>query len=125
MKTSTARSRIVDTQVERDIETVIKLDTLLKQALRGDRCAVGAIAIAFGSILLEQAEAALGPDYAHEASDVLQDFFVCLVEGDVRIHPARGRAISWMCGVIRAIARKYRGDRDWEWDIDSDVDDEL
>jgi hypothetical protein len=31
-----------------------------------------------------------------------------------------GRAIQWMCGVVRAISRKYRGERYWDWDIDDD-----
>jgi DNA-directed RNA polymerase specialized sigma24 family protein len=135
MKTSNARSRNVEARSnlsahdvppisEQELQTVIELDEVLAHALRGDRRAVGAIAVAFGPLLLEEAEAALGRDYAQDAADVLQEFFLAMVEGDVRLRPVHGRALRWMCGVVRAIARKYRGDRDWEWDVDSDVDDE-
>jgi hypothetical protein len=106
--------------LEKEVRLVIEIDDLLARALAGDRSAVGAIAVGLGPLLLEEAEGVLGRDYAHEASDVRQEFYISLLEG-VRVRPAYGRAISWMCGVVRAIARKYRADRDWDCDIDDEL----
>ena len=50
--------------------------------------------------------------YEHEAEDVLQDFFVALLERRSRFTPARGRAIPWMCEAVRALARE----RNPDWD---------
>ncbi len=50
--------------------------------------------------------------------DVVQDFFASTLEGQSRFRPAHGRPISWMCGVVRAMARKARGDRLREWGMD-------
>jgi len=52
----------------------------------------------------------LGGPLAHEAEDVVQDFSVSLLEGDQVVMPSRGRAVSWMRGVVRAMARKREGD---------------
>jgi len=123
MKTSSARSLVADFEskmLEKEVRLVIEIDDLLARALAGDRSAVGAIAVGLGPLLLEEAEGVLGRDYAHEATDVRQEFYVSLLEG-VHVRPAYGRAISWMCGVVRAIARKYRADRDWDWDIDDEL----
>jgi hypothetical protein len=127
MKTSSARSLAADFEskmLEKEIQLVIEIDDLLARALEGDRSAVGAIAVGLGPLLLEEAECVLGRDYAHEASDVRQEFYVSLLEG-VHVRPAYGRAISWMCGVVRAIARKYRAERDWDWDIDDEPYEEI
>ena len=133
MKTITARSRKADIEsnrprkadiesklIDKEIQLISELDGLLARALEGDRRAVGAIAVGLGPLLLQEAEVVLGRDFAHEAGDVLQDFFVSLLEGEVSMRPVQGRAIQWMCGVVRAISRKHRGERSWDWDIDDD-----
>jgi hypothetical protein len=127
MKTSNARSLKANIEfeiLEKEVQFFSEIDDLLVRALQGDRGAVGAIAVGLGPLLLEEAEGVLGRDYAHEAADVRQEFYVSLLEG-VHVRPAYGRAILWMCGVVRAIARKYRADRDWDWDIDDELDEEI
>jgi hypothetical protein len=86
-------------------------DDLVLRASQGDRRAIGAVAVAFGPRLLEEAKACLG-DYEHEAEDVLQDFFLALLERRSRFAPAQGRAIPWMCEAVRALARA----RNPDWD---------
>jgi DNA-directed RNA polymerase specialized sigma24 family protein len=91
------------------------LDALVMRASRGDRRAIGAIAVALGPRLLQEAPAVLG-DFEQEAEDVLQDFCLSLVERQSRFTPAHGRAIPWMCGIVRAMARKHCADREREWE---------
>jgi Sigma-70 region 2 len=74
----------------------------------------------FSPGLLAEAKAVLGPDFEDEAADVLQDFFLSLVEGRSRFAPERGRALPWMFGIVRAIAAKTRADRAADWGIDED-----
>lgn len=88
--------------------------SLVLRATHGDTRALGAIAIACSPALLEEARAVMG-DFEADAGDVLQDFFLALLEGRSRFTPAHGRAIAWMCGIIRAMARKYRAEREVEW----------
>jgi DNA-directed RNA polymerase specialized sigma24 family protein len=103
-----------------DAQIAAEFDELVRSAVAGDRRAIGAIAIAFGPKRLHEARAVLGSRFKQEAEDVVQDFFVSLLEGQSRFAPAQGRAIPWMCGVVRAIARKARGDRCREWAIDDE-----
>jgi Sigma-70 region 2 len=84
-------------------------EDLVLRASQGDRRAIGAIAIAFGPRLLHEARACL-EGYEHEAEDVLQDFFLALLERRSRFTPARGRAIPWMCEAVRALARERNPD---------------
>jgi hypothetical protein len=55
-------------------------------------------------MILEEARVVLG-DYPDEDIEVLQDFLVFLIDARSPFRPAHGRAIPWMCRVIRAIAR--------------------
>jgi DNA-directed RNA polymerase specialized sigma24 family protein len=97
-----------DTQLRDDF------DQLVRRACAGDRHAVGAIAIALGPTLLADLRAWMGP-WAQDADDVLHDFFVVLLEGTSRFPPARGRGLSWIRGVLRAMARRYCADRRRDW----------
>jgi DNA-directed RNA polymerase specialized sigma24 family protein len=54
-------------------------------------------------------------DFAHEAEDVLQDFLLSLLERQSRFTPAQGRAIPWMCGLVRSMAGRRRAEREQEW----------
>jgi DNA-directed RNA polymerase specialized sigma24 family protein len=110
MKTTTIRKTLThdsgpDTQQQDDF------DDLVRRAAHGDRRAIGAIAIAFGPSLLDEARHVLGP-HEHEAEDVLQDFFLTLLEGGSRFVPAHGSAIRWMGDIIRTIALRRRTERD-------------
>jgi DNA-directed RNA polymerase specialized sigma24 family protein len=87
-------------------------DDLVLRASQGDRRAIGAVAIAFGPYLLEEARGCL-KGYEHEAEDVLQDFFLALLERRSRFGPARGRAIPWMCAAVRALASE-RNPENWD-----------
>jgi len=86
-----------------------EFDDLVMRAADGDRRAIGAIAVALGPMLLVEARAALGR-YADEDADVLQDFFLFLLERRLPFRLAHGYAVPWMCRTIRAIAqtRKHR-----------------
>ena len=118
MKTSNVHGHVsrprnpqTDAQLDAD------LDDLVMRATHGDSRALGAIAIALSPTLLEEARTVMG-DFAQEADDVLADFFVWLVEGESRFTPGHGRARAWMCGVIRATARKHRAECEKRWGIE-------
>jgi DNA-directed RNA polymerase specialized sigma24 family protein len=108
MKTN---NTVLSRSFQTDQRLIDDLDALVVDASHGDRRAIGAIAIAFGPRLIDEAVAVLGPDFADEAADVLQDFFLSLLEGHSRFVPQRGRALPWMFGIVRAAARKARADR--------------
>jgi DNA-directed RNA polymerase specialized sigma24 family protein len=118
MKTSNASALRPVSAAARNHQPLADLDDLVARAARGDSRAVGDIAIAFGPLLLREAKAALGRDYEQEADDVLQDFFLALLEGVPDLLPARGRAIEWMCGGIRALAQSYLPHSRRDWDSD-------
>jgi DNA-directed RNA polymerase specialized sigma24 family protein len=108
MKTATLRNTppSCNSTPRTDAQLQDALDALAMRASRGDRRAIGAIAIAFGPRLLQEARAVLG-DLEQEAEDVLQDFFLCLVDRRSRFTP------------VRAIARKRRADRERDWATES------
>src|SRR5271169_3177027 len=96
-----------------DERTRDEFDELVTRASGGDRHAIGAIAVALGPRLLGEARAILG-EFDQEADDVLQDFFLALLERRLRFEPAHGRAMPWMCRMVRAIAwrRSEESERD-------------
>jgi DNA-directed RNA polymerase specialized sigma24 family protein len=83
-------------------------------ASRGDRRAIGAIAIALGPTLLIEARLVLGA-FDDEAADVLQDFFLFLVERRWLAPPPQGRAMHWMRIIVRTIAVQRRRERERRW----------
>jgi DNA-directed RNA polymerase specialized sigma24 family protein len=96
------------------------VNDVVRYAARGDRMAVAVIASRFGETLLHEAMSVLGSDFEEDARDVVQDFLVSLLEGRIEILPAHGRAIPWMCGVVRAVARRHRTALEMAWAIDLD-----
>ncbi len=87
-----------------DATLVTELDEMVFAAARGDRQAIGAIALAFTPNLLAEANDVL--DNEHDAADVVQDFFLALLEGGVEcLSPPRGRALAFLFGVVRAMAQ--------------------
>ena len=111
MNTAIKRTQIhLSSTPHTDAQARDDFDDLVLRASQGDRRAIGAIAIAFGPMLLKEAEACLEGD-EHEGADVLQDFFLALLERRSRFAPAQGRAIPWMCGAVRALARERQGGR--------------
>lgn len=118
MKTAIA-DRQTHLQSQTDAQRLDDFDVLVMRASLGDRRALGAVAIAFGPTLLDEARAVMG-DFEHEAGDVLKDFLLSLLEGRSRFTPAYGRAVSWMCGIIRAMARRRRADCELRGQIEDD-----
>ena len=105
MKTANARKTAMSvtshsrTAAQRQVE----FDKLMWRAADGDRRAIGAIAIAIGPTLLKEARIGLG-EFDQDAEEVLNDFFLSLLERRFLFTPAHGRAMPWMCGVVQAIA---------------------
>ncbi len=90
-----------------DAELLARFDELLLLALRGDRHAIGAIALTFTSDLLTVANVVL--DNEADAADVVQDFFLALVEGKVEGVPfLPGCGKAFLLDVVRHMARKRR-----------------
>ena len=80
------------------------LDTRVRDAIRGDHRAVGILAMVLGGFLHDEARAALGPRFEQGASDVVQDFYLGLLEGRFTFPGIRGCATVWMRRVIRTLA---------------------
>lgn len=77
------------------------------EEVREDERAVGAIAIAFAPMILEEAPSALGERYRLDDADVMQDFIVKLLEGRLRFPEVRGAAIPWMKRMAKVIAQGH------------------
>ncbi len=111
-----ANEELNDTSTHgQDLEA--EFDHLVMLASRGDRRAIGAIAVAIGPTLLAAARTGLG-GFGQEAEDVLQDFFISLLEGRWRFTPGHGRAMQWMCGVVTGIAHLRRCELERSWGTD-------
>jgi DNA-directed RNA polymerase specialized sigma24 family protein len=80
------------------------LDACVRDAIRGDRRAIGRIAMALGGFLHDEARAALGPRFEQGASDVVQELYLGLLEGRFTFPGIRGCATVWMRRVIRMLA---------------------
>jgi hypothetical protein len=85
-----------------------EFDELVACASGGDRRAIGAIAIALGPTLLKEARTVLG-EFDDEADDVLQDFFLFLVEPRWPTTPPQGRAMRMCVADHRNPAEKGEG----------------
>jgi DNA-directed RNA polymerase specialized sigma24 family protein len=97
-----------------------EFDELVACASRGDRRAIGAIAIAIGPTLLREARLVLG-QFDNEADDVLQDFFLFLVERRWPTTPPQDRAMHWMCVIVRTIAIERRREKERRWGGDDEA----
>lgn len=89
-----------------DQDLLDELDSLVDKACQGDSRAVGAIAIAFGPTLLEEAHAVLGPDWSHLGGDVLQDLFLGLCDCTLTFPDIRGAALPWLRRMVRSRAHE-------------------
>jgi DNA-directed RNA polymerase specialized sigma24 family protein len=87
-----------------------QLDDLVLHATRGDRQAIGAIALAFTRELLAEANAVLRNE--HDAADAVQDVFLALLEGKAERFARDGRrGMQYLLGVVRATAQQRRRER--------------
>jgi DNA-directed RNA polymerase specialized sigma24 family protein len=93
-----------------DAELLARFDELVLLATRGDRDAIGAIALAFTGDLL--AEATLVLDDEHDAADAVQDFFLALLEGMTEdVVPLPGQGKAFLLALVRRAARRRRWER--------------
>jgi DNA-directed RNA polymerase specialized sigma24 family protein len=93
-----------------DAELLARFDDLVLLATRGDRHAIGAIALAFTGDLLAEANDVLHDE--HDAADVVQDFFLALLEGKTEgIVPLPGQARAFLLEIVRRMARRRRRER--------------
>lgn len=114
MKTTTPRSTFCPTRSGNppaDEQLQDEFDELVMKASRGDRRAIGSIAVALGPMLLKEARGFLGR-YADEDEDVLQDLMVFLLEQRSPLRPEQGRAVVWLRRLVRAIAQTRREGND-------------
>jgi DNA-directed RNA polymerase specialized sigma24 family protein len=108
MNTKTACPKLI--VLPQPAESFSRFDELVRRATRGDRDAIGAIASALTRELRGEANAVLHNE--HDAADVVQDFFLALLEGEAeRFAPAPGRGKPFLLGIVRAMARKRRRER--------------
>jgi DNA-directed RNA polymerase specialized sigma24 family protein len=80
------------------------IDACLRKAVHGDREAIGRIATALGGFLYDEARATLGPRYEDSASDVVQNFYLGLLEERFTFPAIRGSAALWMKRILRMLA---------------------
>jgi DNA-directed RNA polymerase specialized sigma24 family protein len=88
-------------------ELLEEFDDLVAAATRGDRRAIGAIAIALGPLLLREARIELGTTDDKESGDVLQELFTAMVEAALTFPPATGNALAWLKRTVRLFARAH------------------
>jgi hypothetical protein len=88
-------------------ELLDAFDEMVLAASRGDRRAIGCLAIAYVRPLLDEARAALGPVREQDAAEVVEELLNGLAEGRFTYPNLRGGAIAWMNGVVRAIASEH------------------
>jgi DNA-directed RNA polymerase specialized sigma24 family protein len=82
------------------------LDALMELAASGDRKALGAIARRLRARLLREALAVLGDEH-EEAEDVVQDFFLSLLERERTFVRGKTPATAWARAIVRAMARHH------------------
>jgi hypothetical protein len=106
MKTHRSEAtKIIDSTAEE--RRLDELDELVANAAKGDRFAIGCIAIALSPRLLAEARDALGELFAQDDGDVLQDFFTALCEGALSFPRIRGAGLPWLMKVIREKAWEH------------------
>ncbi|HEY1691533.1 MAG TPA: hypothetical protein VGG39_05210 [Polyangiaceae bacterium] len=76
-------------------------------ACRGDRGAIGWIAIVMGGILFDEIVDELGEEGRQDASDAMQDFYLALCEARL-LPPEPDDAIPWLGRMARECARQAR-----------------
>ena len=63
-------------------------------------------------MLLDEARAVLGEEWEHEAGDALQDLTEALLSRELRFRPRHGRALRFLRGAVRTMARRIKKDRE-------------
>ena len=90
-----------------DRELLDAFDEMVLAASRGDRRAIGCLAIAYVTPLLDEARAALGRLLEQDAAEVVQEFLLGLAEARFACPGVRGGAIPWMKRTVRSIAAEH------------------
>jgi DNA-directed RNA polymerase specialized sigma24 family protein len=89
-----------------DTRGPVDFDELVERASDGDNRAIGAIAIALGPPLFDEARAVLKE--LAGADEVVGDFFVILLERRSPFSRGQGSALEWMQRIVRALAHRRR-----------------
>jgi DNA-directed RNA polymerase specialized sigma24 family protein len=83
------------------------INVLVAHAAQGDRRAIGAIAVTYGPLLVRIAREEVR--HEEDAEDIVQDLYERLLEGRAaRFLPRKGQGLSWLRGLVRALARTRR-----------------
>ncbi len=106
MNKSHRNNRILYVMSTSDRELLDQLDDLVARAARGDRQAVGAIAVAFGPMLVQEARKVLAPLFELDVEDVVDRFFWDLLRDRLAFPPIRGAAVAWMKRRVREGPRR-------------------
>lgn len=93
---------------QHDLSTRDAAHECVLAAARGDRAAIGWIAIVAGGFLFDEIVDELGPDCPQDAEDAVQDVFLALCEGKL-LPPAPGEGLDWLGRVARQMARAKKG----------------
>jgi hypothetical protein len=100
-----------------DEQLLDEFDQVVVNAADGDDRAVGVIAIVYGPALLAEARAVLGPGLQQDGGDVLQTFFLALMERTLTVPRVRGGALAWMKRTVRGFAREHIAELGPDWDL--------
>jgi hypothetical protein len=87
-----------------------EFDALVLNAARGDRRAIGALAVGYGPTLLKQAREALGRSRVQQDEDLLQDLFVGMTQASFNFVPGRDQGPAWLQTQLRILAGASRTD---------------
>jgi DNA-directed RNA polymerase specialized sigma24 family protein len=98
---TTARSHRANLLRDDDLAEVLALAT------QGDRPAINLIARDFWETLVQEARAVL-KGCEHDAEDVVQDFFLAMLEGELLFVSGMTPARAWISRKVRAMARDHR-----------------
>jgi hypothetical protein len=104
MKTNKSNTAERFTHTASDRQLLDDLDVVVADAAAGKKRAVGAIAIAFGPMLLLEAAEALGKTHVQDTADVVQELMLALPEARLTFPKIRGGAIPWLKRMVRQIA---------------------
>jgi hypothetical protein len=102
-------------QTATDQELIDQMDELVSSAARGDERAVGAIAIAFGAVLVREARKVLAPLFELDGWEVVDRFLWDLIQQRLMFPPIRGAAVPWMKRMVREGAERHLARRGRGW----------
>ncbi len=103
--------RFLEPRPAGEAERAEGIEGLVRRAAGGDVRAVGAVAIAYGPVLVEHARAELGRRHEDDAADVVQEFYLGLLDLRMRMPAIRRCAVAWMRRMVGHLAREHVRER--------------